>query len=168
MLIRPDPQSAVIDPFCKHRTLIIKCDIIDPQTQQGYARDPRSLAKRAEAYLEQTGIADAAYIGSEPEFFVFDDVRFKTDISGSMYHIDAKEAAWNTATLCEGNQGHRPQVKGGYFPVAPVDAGQKLRSDICQHLEHVGICVEAHHHEVATAGQYEIATRYQSLMRQGR
>lgn len=165
MIMLPDPSSAVIDPFCSRKTMILRCDIVDPQTSQGYTRDPRSIAKRAEQYLKNSGLADTALFGPEPEFFIFDDVKFKTNISGSMYQVDSHEACWNSNTnYAQGNMGHRPLVKGGYFPVAPVDSHQELRSNISATLEKVGLVVEAHHHEVATAGQNEIATQCRSLL----
>ncbi|BEU01396.1 glutamine synthetase [Agarivorans sp. OAG1] len=165
MVLMPDPATAVLDPFTEEVTLNIRCDILEPSTMQGYDRDPRSVAKRAEEYMRSTGIADAAYFGPEPEFFLFDDVKYKTDMSGSMYKIDADEASWNSDKHFEdGNTGHRPGVKGGYFPVAPVDSSQDLRSAMCLVLEEMGQTVEAHHHEVATAGQNEIATKFNSIV----
>ncbi|MGI2852822.1 glutamate--ammonia ligase [Shewanella algae] len=164
MVLMPDPDSFVLDPFTEETTALIRCDILEPGTMQGYDRDPRSIAKKAEEYLRATGIADTVLIGPEPEFFLFDDVRFGTDMSGTFVKIDAKEAAWNSGTSYEdGNTGHRPFVKGGYFPVAPVDSSQDLRSAMCLVLEEMGQIVEAHHHEVATAGQNEIATRFNTL-----
>ncbi len=165
MVLMPVPDSAVLDPFTEEVTLNIRCDIVEPATMQGYSRDPRSVAKRAEEYMRSTGIADTVLIGPEPEFFVFDDVKFHTDMSGSMYKVDDKEAAWNGATDYEGgNTGHRPGVKGGYFPVAPVDSSQDLRSAMCLVMEEMGLVVEAHHHEVATAGQNEIACRFNTMV----
>ncbi|MBO2609562.1 glutamate--ammonia ligase [Shewanella algae] len=164
MVLMPDPSSFVLDPFTEETTALIRCDILEPGTMQGYDRDPRSIAKKAEEYMRSTGIADTVLIGPEPEFFLFDDVRFGTDMSGTFVKIDAKEAAWNSGTSYEGgNTGHRPFVKGGYFPVAPVDSSQDLRSAMCLVLEEMGQVVEAHHHEVATAGQNEIATRFNTL-----
>ena len=164
MVLMPDPTTFVLDPFTEETTALIRCDILEPGTMTGYDRDPRSIAKKAEAYLISTGIADTVLIGPEPEFFLFDDVRFGTDMSGCFVKIDAKEAAWNSGTSYEGgNTGHRPFVKGGYFPVAPVDSSQDLRSAMCLVLEEMGQVVEAHHHEVATAGQNEIATRFNTL-----
>ncbi|GAB1134569.1 MAG: glutamate--ammonia ligase [Shewanella algae] len=164
MVLMPDPSSFVLDPFTEETTALIRCDILEPGTMQGYDRDPRSIAKKAEEYMRSTGIADTVLIGPEPEFFLFDDVRFGTDMSGTFVKIDAKEAAWNSGTSYEdGNTGHRPFVKGGYFPVAPVDSSQDLRSAMCLVLEEMGQVVEAHHHEVATAVQNEIATRFNTL-----
>lgn len=164
MVMMPDAASAVLDPFTEDSTLNIRCDILEPATMQGYDRDPRSIAKRAEDYMRSTGIADTVLIGPEPEFFLFDDVKFSTDMSGSFFKIDDVEAAWNTGSDFEGgNKGHRPGVKGGYFPVAPVDSSQDIRSAMCLVMEEMGLVVEAHHHEVATAGQNEIATRFNTL-----
>jgi len=164
MVLMPDATTFVLDPFTEETTAIIRCDILEPGTMTGYDRDPRSIAKKAEEYLRATGIADTVLMGPEPEFFLFDDVRFGTDMSGTFVKIDAKEAAWNSGTSYEeGNTGHRPFVKGGYFPVAPVDSSQDLRSAMCLVLEEMGQVVEAHHHEVATAGQNEIATRFNTL-----
>ncbi|QYJ85929.1 glutamate--ammonia ligase [Shewanella mesophila] len=164
MVLMPDPTTFVLDPFTEETTALIRCDILEPGTMTGYDRDPRSIAKKAEEYLISTGIADTVLIGPEPEFFLFDDVKFGTDMSGCFVKLDAKEAAWNSGThYDDGNTGHRPFVKGGYFPVAPVDSSQDLRSAMCLVLEEMGQVVEAHHHEVATAGQNEIATRFNTL-----
>lgn len=164
MVLLPDPKTAVLDPFSELTTLIIRCSILEPDTRQGYDRDPRSIAQRAEEYLISTGIADTALFGPEPEFFLFDDVRFKTDISGSFYSIDDREAQWNSDRVYDdGNQGHRPGVKGGYFPVPPVDSSHDIRSLMSETMEEMGLVVEAHHHEVATAGQNEVATRFNTL-----
>jgi glutamine synthetase len=166
MILMPDPDTAVIDPFFEESTLILRCDIVEPSTMQGYERDPRSLAKRAEAYLRSTGIADTAYFGPEPEFFIFDDVRWGADISGCFCKIDSTEASWNSEKVFEkGNLGHRPSIKGGYFPVPPVDSQQDIRSAMCLALQDMGVSPETHHHEVATAGQNEIGTRFATLTR---
>ena len=165
MILMPDADSAVIDPFFEETTLNLRCDVIEPSTMQGYGRDPRSLAKRAEAYLKSTGIADAAYFGPENEFFIFDTIRWGADISGAFYEIDSKEAGWNSETAYpDGNFGHRPGIKGGYFPVPPVDALQDIRSAMCLSLEEMGLTTEVHHHEVATAGQCEIGVGFGHLV----
>ncbi|MCA1778290.1 MAG: type I glutamate--ammonia ligase [Xanthomonadaceae bacterium] len=166
MVLMPDTEATFVDPFSEHATLNLRCDVLEPDTLQAYGRCPRSLAKRAEAYLAATGIADTAFFGPEPEFFVFDDVRWKNDISGSSFQIDSEEAAWNThKKYADGNIGHRPKIKGGYFPVPPVDSLADLRSLMCLTLETCGIPVEVHHHEVGTAGQCEIGTRFNTLTR---
>ncbi|MGH8399707.1 MAG: glutamate--ammonia ligase [Gammaproteobacteria bacterium] len=166
MILMPDAATAVIDPFFEETTLNLRCDVIEPATMQGYGRDPRSLAKRAEAYLKSTGIADAAYFGPENEFFIFDDIRWGADISGCFYKIDSQEAGWNSERAYEdGNFGHRPGVKGGYFPVPPVDALQDIRSAMCMTMEDMGLKTEVHHHEVATAGQCEIGVGFGSLLK---
>ncbi|MBD3654616.1 glutamate--ammonia ligase [Kangiella sp.] len=165
MVLMPDAASAVMDPFFEDATLNLRCDILEPSTMTGYDRDPRSVARRAEEYLKSTGIADTAYFGPEPEFFMFEDVRFKTDMSGSFVKIDDPEAAWNSDKSYEGgNYAHRPRVKGGYFPVPPVDSSQDIRSQMCLVMEQMGLRIEAHHHEVATGGQNEIATEFNTLM----
>ncbi len=165
MVLMPDVSTAVLDPFCEDATINLRCDILEPATMQGYDRDPRSVAKRAEAYLKSTGIADTAFFGPEPEFFLFDDVRFSIDMKGASYRIDSNEADWNTdRRYDDGNMGHRPRVKGGYFPVPPVDSSQDIRSQMCLVLEEMGIKTEAHHHEVATANQNEIATKFNTLV----
>ncbi|MFC3907600.1 type I glutamate--ammonia ligase [Legionella dresdenensis] len=162
----PDFDSILLDPFYQDPTLIVRCNVVDPQTMLGYDRDPRSIAQRAEAYLKSTGIADTAYFGPEPEFFMFDDVRFEYGINGAFYKIDSDEAHWNSGKTFEGgNIGHRPGVKGGYFPVPPVDSSQDIRSAICLTLEELGMAVEAHHHEVATGNQCEVATRFNGLLK---
>ena len=166
MLLAPDTESAVMDPFYEESTLLLRCDVLEPDTMKGYSRDPRSLARRAEAYVKSTGIADQAYFGPEPEFFVFDDVRWQTNLHESYFHVDSEEGAWNSgAILDDNNLGHRPALKGGYFPVPPVDSIHDLRASICTTLEEMGLVVEVHHHEVATAGQAEIDTRFRSLVR---
>ena len=143
----------------------IRCDIIEPATMQGYERDPRSAAKRAEAYMRSTGIADEAFFGPENEFFIFDDVRWSSQMHTAFYAIDSYEGAWQSGKqIEEGNLGHRPGIKGGYFPVPPVDSLQDIRSAMCLALEEMGLTVEVHHHEVATAGQCEIGTRFAPLV----
>jgi len=164
MLLMPDPDSAYIDPFMDETTLVLSCDVVEPADGKGYDRDPRSIAKRAEAYLKSSGIGDTAYFGPEPEFFIFDSVEWKVDMSGSYCKAFSEEAAWSTADKFEGgNLGHRPTVKGGYFPVPPVDSLNDIRAAMCIALEEIGIPVEVHHHEVATAGQCEIGTKFASL-----
>jgi len=166
MTLMPEADTAVIDPFSDEPTLILRCDVIEPTTGQGYGRDPRSLAKRAEAYLQSTGIADTAYFGPEPEFFVFDHVTWGDSINGAFYKVESEEGDWNSGTDYEGaNIGHRPGVKGGYFPVPPVDSQHDLRSAMCQTMEEMGLVCEVHHHEVGTAGQAEIGTKFQPLVR---
>lgn len=166
MILLPDLSTAMLDPFCEEQTLIMRCDVIEPATMQPYERDPRAIAKRAEEYLKSSGIADVCYVGPEPEFFIFDDVRWEVNMQGASYQVDSREAAWNSGTsFADGNLGHRPLVKGGYFPVPPVDSSQDLRSHMCLALEEMGLVVEAHHHEVATANQNEISTRFNSLLK---
>jgi glutamine synthetase type I len=166
MLLMPDADTAFIDPFMDEATLCISCDVVEPSDGKGYDRDPRSLAKRAEAYLQSTGLGDAAYFGPEPEFFVFDSVNWSVDMSGSSCKVYSEEAAWASAEKFEGgNIGHRPRVKGGYFPVPPVDSLQDVRSAMCLALEAMGVEVEVHHHEVGTAGQCEIGTKFNTLTR---
>ena len=166
MILMPDKDTAMLDPFFMDKTLLVRCDIVEPSTMQGYERDPRSIAKRAEAYLKSTGLADGAFFGPEPEFFVFDDVRWGDDIQGNYYQIDSLEGAWNTGRdYEEGNMGHRPGVKGGYFPVPPVDSLQDVRSAMVLAMQDMGLVVEVHHHEVGTAGQGEIGTRFNTLVK---
>ena len=168
MLLMPDTETAVLDPFYDEGTINIRCDVLEPSTMQGYERDPRSLAKRAEAYLQSTGIADVAYFGPEPEFFIFDDVRWSDNVNSAFYEVDSEEGCWNNDNISDSdtpNIGHRPGVKGGYFPVPPVDSQQNIRSAMCTTLKQMGLCVEVHHHEVATAGQAEIGTKYDTLLK---
>jgi glutamine synthetase len=166
MILMPDPDSAVIDIFSEEVTLNLRCNVIEPATMQGYDRCPRTLAQRAEAYLKSTGIADVAYFGPENEFFIFDDVRWDSNMQGAMYAIDSSEGAWNASRSYEdSNTGHRPTVKGGYFPVPPVDSLHDIRSAMCLALEEMGLQTEVHHHEVATAGQCEIGVRFSTLCR---
>jgi len=165
MILMPDPSTAIIDPFSEDCTLNIVCDVVEPATMTGYERDPRSVAKRAEEFLKSTGIADTAFFGPENEFFVLDDVRWGADMSGSFCKIDSSEAEWNSEKVYEdGNMGHRPGTKGGYFPVPPVDSLYDMRCAMCNALEEMGQDVEVHHHEVATAGQCEIGTRFNTLV----
>ncbi len=166
MLLIPDPDTANMDPFFDDATLIISCDVVEPSDGKGYSRDPRSLAKRGETYLKSTGIGDIVYFGPELEFFIFDSVNWHTDMSGCAVKITSEEAAWSSALKYDsGNIGHRPPVKGGYFPVPPVDSLHDIRSAMCLTLEEMGIEVEVHHHEVATAGQCEIGTKFNSLVK---
>jgi glutamine synthetase len=164
LALMPDLDTIKLDPFLQDNTLFIRCNVVDPQTMIGYERCPRSLAQRAEVYLQSTGIADGVNFGPEPEFFLFDNVQWETGISGSFYKVDSDEAQWNSGKKMEGgNIGHRPLIKGGYFPVPPVDSSQDIRSAMCLTLESLGTVVEAHHHEVATANQCEVATRFNTL-----
>lgn len=164
LLVVPDPTTAVVDPFMKHPTLSLVCDTQDPITLEPYGRDPRHIAKRAEAYLKSTGIGDVVYFGPEAEFFVFDEVRYALASSGSFYSIDSEEAAWNTG-IGQKNLGSKIGHKAGYFPVAPHDSQQDLRSEMCVMMAGCGIQVERQHHESATAGQAEIDIRFDSMLR---
>jgi glutamine synthetase len=164
MQLMPDPSTANIDPFMDEPTLILTCDVVDPTDGKGYERDPRSLAKRAEAYLKSSGLGDTAYFGPEPEFFIFDSIQWDVSMNGSSVRINSEEGAWSSNDKFEGgNTGHRPGVKGGYFPVPPVDSLHDIRSAMCTTLEAMGVPVEVHHHEVATAGQCEIGTKFATL-----
>ena len=166
MVLMPEADTAVLDVFAEDTTMLLRCDVYEPVTMQAYGRCPRLTAKRAVEYLRSTGIGDDAYFGPENEFFVFDDVRYGASLEGASYQIDSIEGAWNsTREFEEGNYGHRPGVKGGYFPVPPVDSLQDIRSTMCLALEDLGLPVEVHHHEVATAGQCEIGVRFNSLTR---
>jgi len=166
MILMPDLDTVVVDIFTEDTSVNISCDIIEPSTMQGYGRCPRSTAKRAEEYLKSTGIADQAFFGPENEFFIFDNVKFKSGVNGAYYEVDSTEGAWNSdREYDEGNTGHRPGVKGGYFPVPPVDSLHDIRSAMCLALEEMGIKTEVHHHEVATAGQCEIGVAFNSLVR---
>ena len=167
MILRPDPETAFIDPFFDAVTVVVTCDIIEPSTLQGYDRDPRSIARRAEEYLKSTGIGDTAFFGPEPEFFVFDDVKWSIDMSGVSHKITAEEAAWSTNETYEwGNMAHRPRVKGGYFPVPPIDSSQDMRSVMCERIEEIvgEGRVEVHHHEVASC-QSEIGVAFNTMVR---
>ncbi len=164
MILLPDDDTAVLDPFTDVTTLNLRCDIVEPSTMQGYERDPRSVAKRAEEYLKSTGIADTALFGPEPEFFCFDHVQWKVDMEGAMYNIHSEEGAWvSHEDLGRNNIGHRPGVKGGYFPVPPVDSMHDLRGAMCSAMEEMGLDIEVHHHEVGTAGQGEIGVAANTL-----
>lgn len=164
LALMPDISTAVLDPFYQDQTVVIRCNVRDPSTGRNYDRCPRTLAQRAEAYLQSSGIADTAFFGPEPEFFIFDDVRWQTQINKTFFEINAEEGYWNSGIKMDGgNIGHRPAIRGGYFPVPPVDSSQDIRSNICTLLESYGMQIEAHHHEVATANQCEVATRYSTL-----
>ena len=166
MILMPDTSTAVMDVFSEEPTLNMFCNVVEPMTMQGYNRDPRSTAVNAEAYLKSTGIADAAYFGPENEFFVFDDVRWQTEMHRTSYVIQSAEAAWQSGDkFDEGNIGHRPRIKGGYFPVPPVDSLHDIRSAMCLALEEMGLTTEVHHHEVATAGQGEIGVKFDTLVK---
>jgi glutamine synthetase len=166
MILMPDDSSSVMDPFSDVSTVIVRCNIVEPATMQGYDRDPRSIGKRAEEYLKSTGIADTALFGPEPEFFVFDGVKWSSGMSGQMYQIHSEEAAWVSGDDFErANSGHRPRVKGGYFPVPPVDSLHDLRAAMCAAMTQMGLHVEVHHHEVATAGQCEIGVGANTLVK---
>jgi glutamine synthetase len=166
MILMPDAATAVLDPFTDEPTINISCNVVEPATGEGYERDPRSIAGRAEAYLKASGIADSAFFGPENEFFVFDDVKWTTEMGHCSYQIDSEEAIWNSGKAYEdGNIGHRPGVKGGYFPVPPVDSLHDIRSAMCLAMEEMRLKVEVHHHEVATAGQCEIGVEFNTLVR---
>jgi glutamine synthetase len=166
MVLMPDSSTAWLDPFSEEKTVVIRCDVLEPSTMQSYSRCPRGIAKRAEAYLKASGAADVAYFGPEPEFFIFDSVRSAVEMKGSFFEIESREAAWSSGKKFEdGNTGHRPGVKGGYFPTAPVDSLQDVRNAMCLTLDMLGLDVEVHHHEVATAGQCEIGVKFNTLVK---
>ncbi len=174
MLLFPDPATAFIDPFAAETTLCLICNIKDPITGESYTRDPRHIAQKAEAYLKSTGIGDTAYFGPEPEFFIFDDIRFGQTYNEGYYHIDAGEGFWNAgrtenpdAAGNSRNLGYKPRYKEGYFPVPPMDSHQDLRTEMVLALEDIGVEIEVHHHEVGTAGQAEIDMRFDSLVSMG-
>jgi len=163
MLLIPDPTTAIIDPFYAVKTVVMLCDIIDPITRQPYDRDPRRIAKKAESYLQNSGLADTAYFGAEAEFFIFDNIRFDQSANFGFYFIDAEEGRWNSGRK-ENNLGYRPRYKEGYFPVPPTDHYQDLRAEMVETMIKCGIHIECHHHEVATGGQAEIDQRYNTLV----
>ena len=166
MLLMPEPDTARLDPFTDEPVLNITCDVLEPADGKGYDRDPRTIAKRAEAYLKSTGVGDTAYFGPEPEFFIFDSVQWNVDMSGCFVRIASEEAPWSTGLEFEGgNLAHRAPVKGGYFPVPPADSLQDIRNAMCLALEQQGVEVEVHHHEVAAPGQCEIGTMFNSLVK---
>jgi len=166
MILMPDDSTAVMDPFTDESTLNLRCSVIEPSTGKGYNRDPRSIAQRAEEYLKSTGIGDTAYFGPEPEFFIFDDVKWHQSTGSTGYYISSQEAAWSSnISYEEGNTGHRPGIKGGYFPVPPVDSLHDIRGAMCAAMQQMGLAIEVHHHEVATAGQCEIGVRFGTLVR---
>ena len=167
MLLIPDTTTAFEDPFTKHKTLNVICNVQDPITGEKYTRDPRHIAQKAENYLTSTGIGDTAYFGPEPEFFVLDDIRFDQSHNYGYYYIDSKEGFWNSGKEEEPNLGYKPRYKQGYFPVPPMDSLQDIRSEMVIELENVGVQVEVHHHEVGTAGQCEIDLRFDTLTSMG-
>ena len=164
MLLIPDTTTAIMDPFTKYPTLSLIANIVDPITRESYSRDPRYIAQKAEAYLKSTGIADTAYFGPEPEFFVFDDVRYHSDEGGAFYQVDSSEAQWNTGRDEGPNLGYKPRYKEGYFPVAPTDSMVDLRAEMVMVMQECGLQIEAQHHEVATAGQNEIDMRFTDMV----
>ena len=165
MLVIPDPSTAVMDPFCTVPTLSLLCNIVDPITKEDYSRDPRNIARKAEAYLKASGMGDVAYFGPEPEFFILDDIRFDQNEHEAYYHVDSREGRWNSGRLESPNLGYKPRYKEGYFPVPPIDSQQDIRTEMIQLMEKVGIRIEKHHHEVATAGQAEIDMRFLPLVK---
>ncbi len=164
MLLVPDPTTAFMDPFGETPTLVMISDVIDPITRQHYERDPRWIARKAEMYLVNTGVADTCYFGAEAEFFIFDNISFEQNQHSGFYYIDAEEGRWNSGRRTD-NLGYRPRYKEGYFPVPPTDHYQDLRSEMVQAMQRAGLVVECHHHEVATGGQAEIDLRYDTLLR---
>jgi glutamine synthetase len=164
MILKPDASTAVIDPFAAQTQLVIFCDIVEPATGQLYDRDPRSIAKRAEKHLIATGIGDTAFFGPEAEFFIFDDVRFQVEPNSVFYKVDAEDGAWASGKeFPEGNHGHRPAVKGGYFPVPPVDSGVDIRAEMLTVMGELGLPIEKHHHEVAPS-QHELGVKFGTLV----
>jgi glutamine synthetase len=167
MMAVPDVNTLCLDPFFARPTVSVIADIVDPVTREPYSRDPRYVARKAEAYLRKTGVADTCHVGPEPEFFIFDEVRYEQNQHRGVYEIDSIEGSWNTARFEEPNLGYKPSFKGGYFPVSPTDTMHDLRGEMVYEMRKIGIVVEAHHHEVATAGQAEIDMRFQSLLKMG-
>ncbi len=167
MLVVPDPSTALIDPFFEEPTLVLIGDIVDPVTKEPYSRDPRNIAKKAEAYLKSTGVGDTAFFGPEAEFFIFDDVRYDNASNGCFYEVDSVEGIWNTGRDECPNLGYKPRHKEGYFPVPPTDKFQDMRTEMLLTLEALGIDTECQHHEVATAGQAEIDMRFKPLLQMG-
>lgn len=167
MLVIPDPDTAVMDPFFQVPTLTLICNIVDPVTKERYTRDPRYIAHKAESYLRFTGIGDTAYFGPEAEFFIFDDIRYASAAHYGYYFIDSEEGIWNSGREENPNLGYKPRHKEGYFPVPPTDALQDLRTEMVLMMQQVGIQVECQHHEVATAGQAEIDMRFAPLVKMG-
>lgn len=165
MVAVPEPATANIDPFFARPTVSVIANIVDPVSLEKYTRDPRHVAMKAEARLKELGIGDVCYIGPEPEFFIFDEVRYEQNQHTGMYRIDSVEGAWNSARFEEPNLGYKPSFKGGYFPVSPTDTYQDLRGEMCNEMRKVGISVEAHHHEVATAGQSEIDMKFEPMLK---
>jgi glutamine synthetase len=166
MLIIPDPDTLIVDPFIKTPTISLICDVYEPATKERYSRCPRNIAQKAEAYLRSTGIADTAYFGPEAEFFIFDDVRFDSQTNGSFYFVDSIEGKWNSGREENPNLGYKPRYKEGYFPVPPTDSLVDLRNDMVTNLIKCGLEVEAQHHEVASGGQCEIDLKFQPLLKQ--
>ncbi|MFP4115221.1 MAG: type I glutamate--ammonia ligase, partial [Spirochaetales bacterium] len=164
MLVKPVPETAFIDPFMTAKTIVLTCNICDPITGEDYTRDPRNIARKAEAYLQSSGIGETVYFGPEAEFFIFDDIRFDQNEHCGYYFLDSVEGRWNTGREEMPNLGYKPRYKEGYFPVPPTDSLQDIRSEMVLLLEHIGIPVEAQHHEVATGGQCEIDMRFQPLV----
>ncbi|WP_107498153.1 type I glutamate--ammonia ligase [Thalassobius sp. I31.1] len=166
MMLILDPASAYIDPFYAEKTLAIHCSVVEPDTGEAYSRDPRGTAQKAEAYLKSSGIGDVAYMGPEAEFFLFDDVRFSVEMNKVSFQIDAQDASWNSDTEYEmGNSGHRPGIKGGYFPVNPIDDAQDIRSEMLSTMKNIGMKVDKHHHEVASC-QHELGLVFDTLTKQ--
>ncbi|MEO2168810.1 MAG: type I glutamate--ammonia ligase, partial [bacterium] len=166
MLVVPDPATICMDPFTEEKTVVLIGNIVDPITKDEYSRDPRNIARKAQAYLNSTGIGDTAYFGPEPEFFILDHVRFNVAQNESFFHIDSREAAWNSGSSeFENNLGFKVRNKEGYFPTPPTDTLQDIRTEMCRCMESVGIIVEKHHHEVATAGQAEIDMRFAPMLK---